>query len=94
MERYNIGDVWWIHFPFSDKDEVKRRPAIVIDDKTIAILAMYVTTKKHQNNPYIRSTNNNKADIDDYASELLAKEVVTEYVTCAKHCKYSVSDEV
>ena len=31
MERYNIGDVWWIHFPFSDKDEVKRRPAIVIE---------------------------------------------------------------
>lgn len=48
MEKYNIGDVWWVNFPFSDKDEVKRRPAIIIDDNTIAILAMYVTTKKRK----------------------------------------------
>lgn len=52
MEKYNIGDVWWVNFPFSDKDEVKRRPAIIIDDNTIAILAMYVTTKNKENNPY------------------------------------------
>ena len=38
MEKYNVGDVWWIHFPFSDNDKVKRRPAIVIDNDTIAIL--------------------------------------------------------
>ncbi len=30
MERYNIGDVWWVHFPYSDKEIVKRRPAIII----------------------------------------------------------------
>lgn len=52
MERYNIGDVWWVHFPYSDKEIVKRRPAIIIDDDTIAILAMYVTTKNKENNPY------------------------------------------
>lgn len=52
MEKYNIGEVWWIHFPYSDKDQIKRRPAIVIDDDTIAILAMYVTTKNKKDNPY------------------------------------------
>lgn len=45
MGKYNIGEVWWIHFPFEDLDDLKRRPAIVIDDETIAILAMYVTSK-------------------------------------------------
>ncbi len=52
MEKYNIGDVWWVHFPYSEKEEIKRRPAIIIDDDTIAILAMYVTTKNKENNPY------------------------------------------
>ena len=182
MEKYNVGDVWWIHFPFSDKDEVKRRPAIVIDNETIAILAMYVTTKNKENNPfciliedwklaglpkeswtridkiveisewymaskigelsdrdltkilqlakealtneyhefsllavvnsngeylqkwdnrwetwlfpYVRSTDNNKTDVDSYASELLDEIVESKYVDCAKHCKYSVSDNV
>ena len=51
MEKYNIGEVWWIHFPFQDKEQDKRRPAIVIDDETIAILAMYVTSKNKEN-PY------------------------------------------
>ena len=22
MEKYNIGEVWWIHFPYSDKDQI------------------------------------------------------------------------
>lgn len=51
MKKYNVGDVWWIYFPYSDKDAVKRRPAIVIDDETIAILAMYVTSKNKET-PY------------------------------------------
>ena len=182
MEKYNIGDVWWTYFPYSDKDDYKRRPAIVIDDETIAILTMYVTSQNKENNPYsiliqdwkeaglpkeswtridkivrldeqdmdrkigelsqkdlkkilqlakealnnilhefsllaivdsngrylqmfddrwnswlfpyARSTDNNKADMDKFASKLLSKQVVTEYVTCSKHCKYSVSDNV
>lgn len=51
MGEYNIGDVWWIHFPYGDIDETKRRPAIIIDDDTIAILAMYVTSKNKET-PY------------------------------------------
>ena len=182
MEKYNIGDVWWTYFPYSDKDDYKRRPAIVIDDETIAILTMYVTSQNKENNPYsiliqdwqeaglpkeswtridkivrldeqdmdrkigelsqrdlkkilqlakealnnilhefsllaivdsngrylqmfdhrwnswlfpyTRSTDNNKADMDKFASKLLTNEVLTEYVTCSKHCKYSVSDNV
>ncbi len=43
MGKYNVGDVWWVHFPYRDEEKEKRRPAIVIDDETIAILAMYVT---------------------------------------------------
>lgn len=51
MEKYNIGDVWWVHFPYEDGNREKRRPAIVIDDDTIAILAMYVTSK-NKKHPY------------------------------------------
>lgn len=40
MGNYNIGEVWWTQFPFEDSDEDKHRPAIVIDDNTIAVLAM------------------------------------------------------
>ncbi len=180
MAKYNIGEVWWIHFPFEDKDDYKRRPAIVIDDDTIAILAMYVTSKNKNNNPYsvaiqdwdltgltkpswaridkivsvsewhmvrksgelseryltmilhlvavfvkgvshdfslmamknkdgkylqkydkqwdcwlfpyVRSTDTNKANVDDFVSDLIKKEISTKYVAQATHCKYSVSD--
>ena len=44
MGKYNIGDVWWTHFPFENSNIVKHRPAIVINDDEIAILAMYVTS--------------------------------------------------
>ena len=182
MGKYNIGEVWWIHFPFEDLDDLKRRPAIVIDDETIAILAMYVTSKNKDNSPYsialkdwdatglskpswaridkivsitewymdskagelserdrtmilqlvaeytmgtthdfsllaiknddgkyllkydrrwacwlfpyTRSTDANKENVDNFASELFQKEVSTVYVTQATHCKYSVSDDV
>ena len=33
MGKYNIGDVWWTHFPFENSNIVKHRPAIVIKDK-------------------------------------------------------------
>lgn len=44
--------------------------------------------------PYVRSAEDNKANVDNYASRLFGREIETEYVTCAKHCKYSVSDNV
>lgn len=183
MGKYNIGDVWWVHFPYSDKEKIKRRPAIIIDEDIIAIITMYVTTKNNENNPYsiaieewqeaglkrkswaridrivrltewnmdcrigelsqryfikiiqlveeimtnkihnfsilaiknsedkylqiyderwqsylfpyVRSTdNNNKDNVDNFAKNILHTEVVTEYVNNAKHCKYSVSDNV
>lgn len=49
LGKYNIGEVWWTQFPFEDSDEDKRRPAIVIDDNTIAVLAMMVTSKAKSN---------------------------------------------
>lgn len=49
MGNYNIGEVWWTQFPFEDTDEDKHRPAIVIDDDTIAVLAMMVTSKDKHN---------------------------------------------
>lgn len=51
MGNYKIGEVWWTQFPFEETDEVKRRPAIVIDENTIAILAMMVSSKEKKN-PY------------------------------------------
>ena len=65
MEKYNIGDVWWIHFPYEDEDKEKRRPAIVIDDDTIAILAMYVTSQNKEN-PY-------SIKLEDWAETGLSK---------------------
>ena len=39
------------HFPFENSNIVKHRPAIVINDDEIAILAMYVTSKDKET-PY------------------------------------------
>lgn len=43
--------------------------------------------------PYVRSSENNKENVDLFASELFREEIETEYVTVAKHCKYSVCDD-
>ena len=51
MIEYNIGDVWWVHFPFKEIDKEKRRPAIIIDDDKIAVLTIYVTSQ-NKDNPY------------------------------------------
>lgn len=181
MGKYDIGEIWWVHFPYQEEDIEKRRPAIVIDDETIAVLAMYVTSKDKNNPysieiedwkesgltrpswtridriislnewymdrkigklsqkdliklvqlvaeitsgtfyefsivavknfegrylqkfderwkcwlfPYIRSSENNKSNVDQYISELLKTTVTTTYISCTKHCKYSISDDV
>lgn len=181
MGKYNIGEVWWVRFPYNDQDKEKHRPAIVIDDDTIAILAMYVTSRDKDNPysieiedwkevglskpswtridrivsisewhmdrkigdlsqrdlakitqlvteitresfhefsliaimdsegkylqkyderwkcwlfPYLRSVDNNKENVDNFVSQLFHSEVITEYICTAKHCKYSVNDEV
>lgn len=51
MSKYEIGDVWWVRYPFEEIEKEKHRPAIVIDDETIAILSMYITTQ-NRNIPY------------------------------------------
>lgn len=181
MEKYKIGDVWWIHFPYNGEDKEKRRPAIVIDDERIAILAMYVTSKNKENPysieiqdwqeaglakqswtridrivrisewymdrkigslssrdltkimqlvveitskkfhefslvaiknvngeylqkyddrwkcwlfPYVRSTDDNKSNIDSYVSKLVTTPIVTQYINHARQCKYSENDKV
>ncbi len=181
MEKLNIGDIWWVHFPFSDTSQLKRRPAIIIDNDTIAILTIYVTSQNKANPfsieikdwkeagllkpswaridrivrigeynldqrvgtltnkdrlkfmqltsevllhkthefsllaiknsdgkflqkyderwdcwlfPHFRTEEDNKAVADKTASELVQNKVYTQYVTTAKHCKYSVSDQV
>ncbi|MDD7665024.1 MAG: type II toxin-antitoxin system PemK/MazF family toxin [Lachnospiraceae bacterium] len=181
MQKYNIGEVWWTEFPFDDIEFSKHRPAIIIDDDTIAILAIKVTSKEKNNPfyveiqdwesaglrvkswaqidrivrmeewrmdekigklsdrdltkvlqlvmeintnmrhcfsllaimdsngrylqklderwkcwlfPYYRTTDSNKDNIDNKASELLRVPVTTTYVKKATHCKYSVSDDV
>lgn len=52
-------------FPYEDEDKEKRRPAIVIDDDTIAILAMYVTSQNKEN-PY-------SIKLEDWAETGLSK---------------------
>lgn len=45
--------------------------------------------------PYFRSAHdNNKDNVDICISKLLDKQLTTRYITQAKHCKYSVSDNV
>ena len=66
MGKYNLGEVWWTQFPFQEIDVSKRRPAIVIDENTIVVLAMMVTSKDKKN-PY-------SIKIDDWADAGLAKE--------------------
>jgi mRNA-degrading endonuclease toxin of MazEF toxin-antitoxin module len=178
---YNIGEVWQVLFPYQEKDDEKLRPAIVIDDDTIAILTVMVTSKnkdvpysieledwdsagltkpswtridrivkisewnidskigelsdrdlakilqltkeylsgsfhefsllaiKNSNDeflqifddrwqcwlfPYVETTDDNKANVDAYVSNLLKSEYSTRYVAVAKHCKFSESDKV
>lgn len=66
MGKYNLGEVWWTAFPFEEIDVSKRRPAIVIDENTIAVLAMMVTSKDKKN-PY-------SIKIDDWQEAGLTKE--------------------
>lgn len=66
MGKYNLGEVWWTQFPFEDKNQDKRRPAIVIDDQRIAVLAMMVTSQE-KSNPY-------SIKIDDWQGAGLKKE--------------------
>ncbi|MGN0363518.1 MAG: type II toxin-antitoxin system PemK/MazF family toxin [Bilifractor sp.] len=40
--------MWWVQFPFEETNDSKHRPAIVIDDHTLAVLAMYVTSKSKE----------------------------------------------
>ena len=182
MGDYNPGEVWWVTVPFDDQPKEKRRPAIVLDNDIIAILAVYVTSqnknspysieiedwdstglskpswaridriisidemymdckvgelterdkdkilqlvkeytsgKNHEFSivairrthgdylqvyddrwkcwlfPYVRSTaDNNKDNVDEFVKKTSGTDKSTEYVTSAKHCKYSVSDDV
>lgn len=66
MGKYNLGEVWWTEFPFEEIDVSKHRPAIVIDEDTIAVLTMMVTSKD-KNNPY-------SIKIDDWQKAGLTKE--------------------
>lgn len=44
--------------------------------------------------PYVRSTDDNKSNIDNYVSKLVATPTVTQYINHAKQCKYSENDKV
>ena len=65
MGNYDIGEVWWTQFPFEEINDAKRRPAIVIDDDTIAVLAMMVSSVE-KDNPY-------SIEIDDWKEAGLSK---------------------
>lgn len=66
MSKYNLGEVWWTDFPFEDINASKHRPAIVLDDETIAVLAIKVTSQE-KDDPY-------RIKIDDWKSAGLTKE--------------------
>lgn len=53
MEKLNIGDLWWTHFPFLDTNFIKRRPAVIIDNDMLAILSMYITSQQHAEDPFL-----------------------------------------
>ncbi|MCI6648032.1 MAG: type II toxin-antitoxin system PemK/MazF family toxin [Lachnospiraceae bacterium] len=70
MGKYNIGEVWWTYFPFEEINVSKHRPAIIIDDNTIAILAIKVTSKEKENPFYV--------EIQDWESAGLSKKSWTQ----------------
>ena len=39
----NIGEVWWTRFPFEDTNELKTRPAIILDVDVLLVLSVRVT---------------------------------------------------
>ena len=65
MKKYEIGEVWWTQFPFEEINDTKRRPAIIIDDDTIAVLTMMVSSVE-KDNPY-------SVEIDDWMEAGLSK---------------------
>ena len=61
MEKYNTGEVWWIRFPYEENRDIeKRRSAIVLSEKELAILSVYVTSKDKMT-PY-------SIEIEDWAA--------------------------
>jgi mRNA-degrading endonuclease toxin of MazEF toxin-antitoxin module len=43
----NVGDIWFVDFPFEDdKSQSKERPCIIIDVDTLEVLSIKVTTHK------------------------------------------------
>ncbi len=61
---FNKGDIWWVHFPFSECNKFKRRPAVIIDNGLLAILSLYVTTKEKDNPYFIKIENWKEAGLD------------------------------
>ena len=42
--RFEPWEIWWADVKFKESDTEKRRPIIVLDDDTVLVLALYVTS--------------------------------------------------
>lgn len=70
MNKPEIGEVWYVNFPFEEKNEAKARPAFVIDEFRMAILAVEITSVSKPEDPYrieIRDWQQAGLKIESYA---------------------------
>lgn len=51
MNNYEVGDVWLVNYPYEESEESKNRPAIIVDDRHVAVMYMYVTSRD-KDEPY------------------------------------------
>lgn len=42
--RFEPWDIWWANVKFRESGEEKRRPIIILDDRTAFVLSLYVTS--------------------------------------------------
>lgn len=48
LELYDKGTILWVNFPYEDSDELKRRPAVVINTKENEIMVMLLKITSHK----------------------------------------------
>lgn len=52
MEKFNFGDIVILKFPFTDGENYKRRPALIINDTNDGDIIVYRITSKIYNDTY------------------------------------------
>lgn len=52
MNEPKVGEVWYVDFPFRETNDSKKRPAFILDNKRVAVLAAEITSVNKPFDPY------------------------------------------